>query len=520
MTDTVTGPRNDAVNRFYVTTPIYYVNAQPHLGHAYTTIIGDALTRWHRLLGDDVKFLTGTDEHGLKIQQAADAAGLSPQDFTDSIAPKFVEAWKRLNIANDDFIRTTEPRHKAAVAEILQRCYDAGDIELDVFQGLYCVPCELYYAEDELIQPGNLCPIHQRPVEYFEEENYFFRLSRFEDRLLDWYAKHPTAMKPEHRGNEALGLIRGGLRDFSISRTSIQWGIPLPWDPAHVTYVWFDALTNYLAAVGYGDGTGSEGNGGYEEWWPVDYHLIGKDIVRQHCVYWPAMLMSAGIDPPKGWAIGGWLLSGGEKMSKTSGNVVNPLDLVDEVGLDGFRYYVLADTAYGNDGDFTYEGLVTRYNSDLANNLGNLLARVATVVGKKCDGVGPRPDPASPLAAVAANAFTDTVAGWDIVQPSRALDATWQLIRATNSHLEANEPWKAEPGPAVDAVMGDALEALRIVAILVQPAMPDTAQAVWERIGMTGQVVDQRLPAAAAWGGYPGGVAVTKGDALFPRLTV
>ncbi|MET0662395.1 MAG: methionine--tRNA ligase [Ilumatobacteraceae bacterium] len=510
----------DPVNRFYVTTPIYYVNAQPHLGHAYTTIIGDALTRWHRLLGDDVKFLTGTDEHGLKIQQAAEAAGLSPQEFTDSIAPKFVEAWKRLNIANDDFIRTTEPRHKAAVAEILQRCYDAGDIELDVFQGLYCVPCELYYAEDELIQPGNLCPIHQRPVEYFEEENYFFRLSRFEDRLLDWYAKHPTAMKPEHRGNEALGLIRGGLRDFSISRTSIQWGIPLPWDPAHVTYVWFDALTNYLAAVGYGDGTGSEGNGGYEEWWPVDYHLIGKDIVRQHCVYWPAMLMSAGIEPPKGWAIGGWLLSGGEKMSKTSGNAVNPLDLVDEVGLDGFRYYVLADTAYGNDGDFTYEGLVTRYNSDLANNLGNLLARVATVVDKKCDGVGPRPDPSSPLAAVAANAYDDTAAGWDIVQPSRALDATWQLIRATNSHLEANEPWKAEPGPAVDAVMGDALEALRIVAILVQPAMPDTAQAVWERIGMTGQVVDQRLPAAAAWGGYPGGVAVTKGDALFPRLTV
>ena len=242
----------DAAKRFYVTTPIYYVNAEPHLGHAYTTIIGDALTRWHRLLGDDVKFLTGTDEHGLKIQQAAEAAGLSPQDFTDSIAPKFVEAWKRLNIANDDFIRTTEPRHKAAVAEILQRCYDAGDIELDVFEGLYCVPCELYYSEDELIQPGNLCPIHQRPVEYFEEENYFFRLSRFEDRLLDWYAKHPTAMKPEHRGNEALGLIRGGLRDFSISRTSIQWGIPLPWDPKHVTYVWFDALTNYLAAVGYG----------------------------------------------------------------------------------------------------------------------------------------------------------------------------------------------------------------------------------------------------------------------------
>ncbi len=304
------------------------MNAEPHLGHAYTTIVGDALTRWHRLLGDDVKYLTGTDEHGLKIQQAAEAAGVTPQEFTDEIAPKFAAAWERLDITNDDFIRTTEPRHKAAVAELLQRCYDAGDIELDTFAGKYCVACEEYYADDELITvdgTDDCCPIHQRPVEYFEEENYFFRLSRFEDRLLDWYAAHPTALTPEHRGNEALGLIRGGLRDFSVSRTSLEWGIPLPWDSEHVTYVWFDALTNYLAAVGFGDGTD-----GYRDWWPVDYHLIGKDIVRQHCVYWPAMLMSAGVEPPKGWAIGGWLLSGGEKMSKTSGNVVNPLDLIDD----------------------------------------------------------------------------------------------------------------------------------------------------------------------------------------------
>jgi len=500
-----------------VTTPIYYVNAEPHLGHAYTTIVGDALTRWHRLLGDDVKYLTGTDEHGLKIQQTAEAAGQTPQEFVDAIAPKFAEAWKRLNIANDDFIRTTEPRHKAAVAELLQRCYDAGDIELDTFAGKYCVPCEEYYADDELIEvdgTADCCPIHNRPVEYFEEENYFFRLSRFEDRLLDWYAAHPTALKPEHRGNEAIGLIKGGLRDFSISRTSLEWGIPLPWDPAHVTYVWFDALTNYLAATGFGDGTDR-----YTDWWPVDYHLIGKDIVRQHCVYWPAMLMSAGVELPRGWAIGGWLLSGGEKMSKTSGNIVDPLDLVDEVGVDGFRYYVLADTAYGNDGDFSIEGFTSRYNSDLANNLGNLVARVATVVAKKCDGIGTAPNPDSPLAAVAAGAFADTAAQWDVVQPSRALDATWSLVRATNAHLETNEPWKAEPGPAVDAVMGDALEALRIVAVLASPAIPDTAQAIWERLGLPGLVADQRLPDAVTWGGYTPGAAVTKGDSLFPRLT-
>jgi methionyl-tRNA synthetase len=504
----VTSP---TVGRFYLTTPIYYVNAKPHLGHAYTTIIGDALARWHRLLGEDVRFLTGTDEHGLKIQQAAEAAGLTPKAFADQIAPQFETAWRHLNISNDDFIRTTEPRHYRAVERLLQACYDAGDIELGLYSGKYCVACEEYYTDDELLD-GDLCPIHKRPIEHFEEENYFFRLSRFQDRLLDWYAAHPGSIVPEFRGNEALGLIRSGLRDFSVSRTSLQWGIPLPWDPKHVAYVWFDALTNYLAAVGYGDDDER-----FAEWWPVDYHLIGKDIIRHHCVYWPAMLLSAGIEPPRGWAVGGWLLSGGEKMSKTSGNVVNPLDLVDDVGVDGFRYYVLADTPYGQDGDFTYEGLIGRYNADLANNLGNLAARVATVVAKKCGGVGPAPASDSPLAAIAADVVAATIDAWGSVQPSRALESTWSLIRATNAHLEANEPWKSEPGPGVDAVMGDALEALRIVAVLASPAIPGTSQAIWERIGLPGRVEDQRLPSAADWGRYPGGLVVTKGDSLFPR---
>ena len=501
------------VGRFYVTTPIYYVNAEPHLGHAYTTIIGDALCRWHRLLGDDVKYLTGTDEHGLKIQQAADAAGLHPQEFADSIAPKFAEAWDRLDIAYDDFIRTTEPRHAAAVTELLQRCYDAGDIELGTYRGKYCVSCEEYYSAEELLE-GDLCPVHKRVVDDVEEENYFFRLSRFQDRLLDWYTAHPDAMVPEFRGNEALGLIKSGLRDFSVSRTSLKWGIPLPWDPDHVTYVWFDALTNYLAAVGFGSNQAE-----YRDWWPVDYHLIGKDILRQHCVYWPAMLMSAGVDLPKNWAIGGWLLVDGEKMAKSTGNVVTPLDLVDTVGVDGFRYYVLADTAYGHDGDFSYDGIVARYNSDLANNLGNLAARVATVVAKKCGGIGPAPAADSPLAEHAAAAYEATAAAWDIVAPSKALEATWSLIRATNSHLETHEPWKLEPGPEVDAVLGDALEALRIVTLLASPAVPGTAQTIWERIGLDGAVTDQRLPDAAAWGGYPGGRPVEKGAPLFPRIS-
>ncbi len=497
-----------------MTTPIYYVNAKPHLGHAYTTIVADALARWHRLLDDDVYFLTGTDEHGLKIQQAADAAGKPPIEFADEIAPQFQQAWQRLEIANDDFIRTTEPRHRTAVHKLLQACYDAGDIELDTYSGLYCVACEEYYTEDELL-PGLLCPIHKREVDRYEEENYFFRLSRFEQRLLDWYDAHPDAIVPAFRANEVKGFIKGGLRDFSISRTSLTWGIPIPWDPAHVTYVWFDALTNYLSALGYGSDDER-----FERWWPVDFHLIGKDIIRFHCIYWPAMLLSAGLEPPKGWAVGGWLLVGGEKMSKTAGNVVNPLDLVDDVGVDAFRYYVLADTPYGNDGDFTYEGLIGRYNSDLANNLGNLLSRVATVVGKKCGGIGPAPSPESPLAEAAARAVDAATAAWAEVQPNRALDATWQLIRAANAHLEANEPWKAEPGPAVDAVLGDALEVLRLVAILASPAMPATSQQVWERIGLPGAADTQRLPAAAAWGGYPGGLTVTKGDPLFPRRTI
>ncbi len=457
------------MTRFYATTPIYYVNDEPHIGHAYTTIVGDAVTRWHRLLGEQVKFLTGTDEHGLKIQQAADAAGLSPQAFADGIAPHFAAAWESLEIANDDFIRTTEPRHRIAVEELLQRCYDAGDIELDHYRGKYCVRCEAYYTDDELL-PGDLCPIHKLPVDEFEEENYFFRLSRYGDRLLDWYATHPGAIVPEFRGNEALGLIRSGLRDFSISRTSVDWGIPLPWDSKHVAYVWFDALTNYLSAVGFGRDEEE-----FTTWWPADVQFIGKDIVRFHCVYWPAMLLSAGIEPPRRFAVGGWLLVDSEKMSKTTGNVVKPLDLVDTVGVDGLRYYVLADTPYGSDGDFSRDGLIARYNADLANNLGNLTSRIATVVGSKCGGIGPAPIAGGALSEAAETTVAAATAAWDAVAPHRALEATWALIRATNAYLEANEPWKADPGPDVDAVLGDAIEALRIVTVLVSPAMPATA---------------------------------------------
>jgi methionyl-tRNA synthetase len=501
------------VTKFSATTPIYYVNAKPHLGHAYTTIVADAVSRWHRLLGEDVHLLTGTDEHGLKIQQAADAAGVSPKEFADSIAPLFAQAWDRLNITHDDFIRTTEPRHAAGVKKLLQACYDAGDIEVDMYRGQYCVACEAYFIEEELIE--GKCPIHKMETTFVEEENYFFRLSRFEDRLLKWYEDHPTAITPGFRMNEVLGFIKGGLHDFSVSRKTLTWGIPLPWDSSHVAYVWFDALANYITAVGYGTDEKA-----FADNWPVDYHFIGKDIIRFHCVYWPAMLMSAGIEPPKGWAVGGWLLVDGEKMAKTAGNVVNPLDLIDVVGVDGFRYYVLAETTYGNDGDFSDEGLIKRFNSDLANNLGNLAARVATVVEKKCGGVGPASSANSPLAEIAATAVAETSQAWAAVQPSKALEATWKLIGATNSYLEDNEPWKMEPGDAVNTVMGDALEALRIVSILANPALPTTTQEIWNRIGLTGNITDLRINADTKWGQYTGGTQVVKGQPLFPRLTV
>jgi methionyl-tRNA synthetase len=501
------------VPRFYVTTPIYYVNDVPHIGHAYTTVTADALARWHRLLGDEVFFLTGTDEHGLKVQRAAEANGLTPKAQADQTSARFQEVWGQLDISYDDFIRTTEERHYLATRSLMQAAYDNGYIELRTYAGWYCVSCEAYYSETDLLD-GGLCPIHRTPVEWLEEENYFFKLSEFSDRLLNWYEEDPGAVTPESKRNEAIGLIRGGLRDISISRTSIKWGVPVPWDEDHVFYVWYDALINYATAIGYGVDPDR-----FEKWWPAVHHLIGKDILRFHCVYWPALLLAAGIDPPHRIAVHGFLLVGGEKMSKSSLTGIAPASLVPVFGVDGFRYHFLRDQPFGPDGEFSYEGMVARYNSDLANNLGNLLARVSTVVERKCGGIGPAPDPSSRLAEVAAEVLADATAAWDRIAPSEALEATWRLVRETNAALEAAEPWRAEPGPAVEAVLGDALEALRIVALLASPALTRASQEIWRRIGLEGDIKDQRLPKAASWGLYPGGLKVERGDPLFPRIT-
>lgn len=512
-------PRNLAIvpGRFFLTTPIYYVNDVPHIGHAYTTVTADAVARWHRLLGDETYFLTGTDEYGLKIARSAEANGITPQEQADRTSARFKETWELLDITYDRFIRTTDPDHAATVQAFLQKVYDNGFIYKSAYAGWYCVACEAYYGEEELLPNpdggAGLDPIHRRPAEWFEEENWFFKLSAFEQPLLDWYAANPSAVAPDGKRNEALGLIRQGLRDISISRASLDWGVSIPWDDQQVFYVWYDALINYATAIGYGSDPER-----FAAWWPHVHHLLAKDILRFHCVYWPAMLLAAGEEPPAHLNVHGYLTVGGEKMSKTSLNQIFPADLVDEFGVDGFRYHFLRDSSFGPDGDFSYEAMIARYNADLANNFGNLLSRVATVVDKKCGGIGPAPRPDSPLAAVAATALAEATAAWDAVQPAAALEATWKLIRETNALLETTEPWKLDPGPEVDGVLGDALEVLRLVSILASPALTRSVTEVWRRIGLSGSPTDQLLPAAASWGGYPGGLPVEKGDPLFPRL--
>ncbi len=504
--------------RFYVTTPIYYVTDAPHAGHAYTTVAADALARWHRMIGDEVFFLTGTDEHGLKVQRAAEAAGLAPQEHVDRVSADYAAAWRLLDISYDDFIRTTEPRHQVAVQALLQRVYERGYIYQDDYSGLYCVSCEEYYTEDEL-DPNpesgglGLCPIHHRPVEAFSERNWFFRLSAFAEALQEHFEAHPEAVQPDGKRNETLGLIRQGLRDISISRSSIDWGVPHPWDGSQVVYGWYDARIK--SATASGSGTARQR---FDTWWPQVHHVIGKDILRFHCVYWPALLLAAGEVPPAHVHVHGFLLVGGEKMSKSGLTQITPAELVDQFGVDGVRHHLLHDLHFGPDGDFSEEAMIARYNADLANNLGNLLSRVATVLATKCDGIGTAPRADSPLGPVAAAVVDEATRAWEAVAPSAALDATWRLIREANALLEAAEPWKADPGPEVDAVLGDALEVLRIVAILSQPAVPDAAAEIWRRIGCAGDVADQRVPVDTAWGGYVAGRPVDKGAPLFPRI--
>jgi methionyl-tRNA synthetase len=460
------------VRRFYLTTPIYYVNSSPHIGHAYTTAIGDMLVRYHRQRGEDTFFLTGVDEHATKVWRVAEEQGLEPQEYADRIAVPWRDLPRRMNAEIDFFIRTSDEGHKTFVRDFLQRMYDNGDIYQDVYAGLYCVGCEAFKTEDELT-PDGLCPDHLVPPEWIEEKNYFFRLSAYQDRLLALYDARPDLVRPDFRYNEARSFIAGGLRDFSISRAGQPWGIPLPWDESQVAYVWADALVNYLSALTYA----RPGEDLREQFWPVVHHLLGKDILRFHCVYWPAMLLSAGYEPPQQLFVHGYLLLDDRKISKSLGNVVEPLELIDVYGVDAVRYWMARAISFGQDGSGSIDGIRERYENELANDLGNLLSRTTAMLAQYRAGSLRRGDGEPPLDLTALGA--EVAARLDRFDVTGALDRIWEGVRALNQYVTAEAPWQLAKDEAnaarLDGVLYNLVDGLTGLAVALAPFLPETA---------------------------------------------
>ncbi|MFM6940595.1 MAG: methionine--tRNA ligase [Candidatus Planktophila sp.] len=512
---------------FYLTTPIYYVNDAPHIGTAYTTVAGDVLTRWHRQRGEAVWFLTGTDEHGQKVMRTAEANGVAPQAWADKLVE---EAWKpnwaALNIANDDFIRTTESRHMDRVQKFLTSLKDKGYIYQGDFEGPYCVGCEEFKLPGDLLE-GNLCPIHSKPVENVKETNWFFKLSDFTDRLLEHYKNNPEACQPESARNEVVAFLEGGVRDLSISRSTFDWGIPVPWDTDQVVYVWFDALLNYATAVGLTDDADSEGGKKFAQTWPADVHLVGKDILRFHAVIWPAMLMAAELEVPKKVFAHGWLMVGGEKMSKSKANKIAPSEITDHFGVDAFRYYFLRAIPFGSDGSFSWEDMSARYTSELANDFGNLASRLAAMVEKYCGGVLPAVAQDAELSASLVEAVTKADAAMQALDFQGGITAIMDYCKQVNGFVTIKEPWILAKDPANQAVLEDVLyntaESLRALAVLLHPVMPATTEILWESLGAKatlGEIGAQKIENVAKWGQLPQGAIVTKTPVLFPRLEV
>tara|TARA_Y100000815_G_scaffold18092_1_gene15656 strand:- start:1339 stop:3207 length:1869 start_codon:yes stop_codon:yes gene_type:complete len=497
------------MNTFYLTTPIYYVNDKPHIGHAYTTILADVLTRFHRKTGEDVFFLTGLDEHGQKVQQAAENRGVDPIDHCDEMAPRFLELWKKLHIQNDDFIRTTEKRHVAVVQKILQDVFDSGDIYEDEYEGLYSISEERFITEKEA-ESGDF-----RDIKKIKEKNYFFKMSQYQQPLIDHINENPKFIQPEHRKNEVLGFLKKPLGDLCISRpkSRLNWGIELPFDSNYVTYVWFDALINYITAVGYNVDEDS-----FNKYWPANYHLIGKDILTTHSVYWPTMLMSAKLSLPLGIFAHGWWLSGESKMSKSLGNVIDPLGLIEEYGVDPVRYYLMREMVLGQDASFTMESFIKRYNSDLANDFGNLLSRISNLLKKFFDGKIPMDEDDSPEGMVIKENGIKVVSDvWNHIesmQVNEAIETTLQYIRSVNKYMETMAPWKLakSDNDAAGKVLFTAAEALRISAVLLAPVMPNRTQIVLETFNAAGSSLE--------WGGLTPGKSLNKHDVLFPRIDV
>jgi len=510
--------------KYYITTPIYYPSDKLHIGHSYTTVAADAMARYKRLKGYDVMFLTGTDEHGQKIQRKAQERGVSPKQYVDEIVSGIKELWKLMKISNDRFIRTTDPSHQATVQKIFKKLYDQGDIYKSEYEGWYCTPCESFWTKTQLVD--GKCPDCGREVELTREESYFFRLSKYQDRLIKHIEENPDFIQPVSRQNEMINnFLKPGLEDLCVSRTTFNWGVPVSFDDKHVVYVWIDALSNYISALGYL----SEDDSDYRKYWPADVHLVGKEIVRFHTIIWPAMLMALGEPLPKQVFGHGWLLLEGGKMSKSKGNVVDPVILVNKYGVDAIRYFLLREVPFGSDGIFSNEALINRINSDLANDLGNLVSRTVTMIDKYFGGSLPSIvqhgiyDYDEDLKNTLGSLCSKVEEYMDKLQFSSALTEIWKAIGRTNKYIDETMPWVLAKDTSNNARLAEVLynlaESLRIVSILLEPFMPETPQKIWEQLGIDFE--DRRFTKwdlAGQWGIYPAGINVKKGDVLFPRI--